>query len=640
MSLPPRELYRFGEFELDASGRVLQHRGEVVSLTPKAIDTLIVLVRAGGRIVDRDALMKEVWPDTFVEEAGLTRNVSVLRKILENDGNGAQFIETLPKRGYRFIAPIEKVTEGESPMRDRVESDAPVATPPLAKASRSFPRWQWVGSGAVVAIIAVAVMWSIASRPSQANDDATATRRIAVLPFENLTRDPADEWLSRGFADALMLGLRQVRTLSLVNTERVSEVYQSLGVVESAALDPSASQTLSERLGVEYFVQGTYQHVGDSIKVAARLIAVDSNQVRAQETVTDRFNNLLSIQDQLGQRFAAALDSSVPAMSRVAGTSSIEAQQALVEARDLYQHGRWPEALAKSERAIALDPRYAPALALASKIQSRSTESAQATGEGEPERRAAGIRMATEAVDLDPTLYDARIALALANRAERRTEEWRAQAKAAIALNPRNAEGYALLGDSYSMSPDRGCARERDVTMAENYYRTAIALEPIATAFNSRVANLMWAGRLDEAVAVVREGRRLEPHYDTLRLWDILLSIEMNRPIDRDDLGRLGTATIAGAYVHASALARLGDAVAASRELDDADRRANNAAYPAIDIYMGHYYMKQGDVRRAITRFTQAVKIDPACRNVIAIEPLLAADRRVAELAAFVESAR
>src|SRR5262249_29571253 len=103
--------YEFGRFVLKTSDRVLLRDSEPVALTPKTFDILVALVESGGQLVNKDDLMKRVWPNTFVEEGNLTQNVSLLRKALGDGVNGSQFIETVPRRGYRFVAPL-KVAEG------------------------------------------------------------------------------------------------------------------------------------------------------------------------------------------------------------------------------------------------------------------------------------------------------------------------------------------------------------------------------------------------------------------------------------------------------------------------------------------------------------------------------------------------
>src|SRR6185436_16437546 len=103
-----RRYFEFGEFQLDVKERALLRNGEALQLTPKAFDTLVLLVENAGSLVEKDEMMRVVWRDAFVEEVGLARNISVLRKILGQGAGGQQFIETVPKRGYRFAAQVRE----------------------------------------------------------------------------------------------------------------------------------------------------------------------------------------------------------------------------------------------------------------------------------------------------------------------------------------------------------------------------------------------------------------------------------------------------------------------------------------------------------------------------------------------------
>lgn len=108
-----RDIWVFGPFMFDTVARVVYRDGKPVALTPKQVDTLMVLVREHGQVVERERPMAEVWPGTFVEDGGLTRNVSAIRRVLERDG--IQCIETVPKRGYRFVAPVAKQMQAVDP---------------------------------------------------------------------------------------------------------------------------------------------------------------------------------------------------------------------------------------------------------------------------------------------------------------------------------------------------------------------------------------------------------------------------------------------------------------------------------------------------------------------------------------------
>src|ERR1044071_1180001 len=114
MSRPIKHLYEFGPFHLDAHERVLRRDGQPVALTPKVFDTLLVLVERSGHVVAKDELMQRLWPDSFVEEGNLAFNISILRKALAESGGDTQFIETVPKRGYRFTASVRELGGDET----------------------------------------------------------------------------------------------------------------------------------------------------------------------------------------------------------------------------------------------------------------------------------------------------------------------------------------------------------------------------------------------------------------------------------------------------------------------------------------------------------------------------------------------
>jgi len=114
MSKLLNQLYEFGEFQLDVAERLLRHGEKLVPLTPKAFETLLVLVRRAGHLVEKDDLMKQVWADAFVEEANLARNIWTLRKALGDDQGAHHYIETVPKLGYRFVAPVRMLTERDA----------------------------------------------------------------------------------------------------------------------------------------------------------------------------------------------------------------------------------------------------------------------------------------------------------------------------------------------------------------------------------------------------------------------------------------------------------------------------------------------------------------------------------------------
>src|SRR5215210_6699766 len=184
-----KHAYEFGEFVLDETERHLLRKGQPISLTPKAFDILLVLVRRGGHMVEKDEMLKEVWPDTFVEEATLAQNIFTLRKALGQgkNGNGDLYIETVPKRGYRFVANVkerelddrdvvleqhtraqilieeeeyeEESLQPESLEQEKAQAETLVATAPAASSRTARRRYLFAGVLILVCVGALIYVW-------------------------------------------------------------------------------------------------------------------------------------------------------------------------------------------------------------------------------------------------------------------------------------------------------------------------------------------------------------------------------------------------------------------------------------------------------------------------------------------------
>jgi DNA-binding winged helix-turn-helix (wHTH) protein len=155
--------YKFGPFCLDVSQRLLLRDGKIVPVTPKAFDTVLALIRSGGRVLEKDELMRKIWPDTFVEEVNLAHHISVLRKALGESENGDQYIQTVPRRGYRFVAPVDVQHQGSTIYSDR-NVDSGLATP-IRLEKKLGRRLLW-GAVLLLAVLAAGVaIWVIRLTP-------------------------------------------------------------------------------------------------------------------------------------------------------------------------------------------------------------------------------------------------------------------------------------------------------------------------------------------------------------------------------------------------------------------------------------------------------------------------------------------
>ncbi|HWR50146.1 MAG TPA: winged helix-turn-helix domain-containing protein [Bryobacteraceae bacterium] len=248
-------IYEFGPFRYDAGQRLLFRDDKVVPLVPKAIDTLHVLLERRGRVVDKSELIRLVWPDTVVEDVGLARNISLLRKALEDDAGS--LIETVPKRGYRFSA-----APGVSPHATR---------PAAASAGASGQRTKW-GLALAAALVLLAVIYWQFYRPSRYLPGGRDFASIALLPFEPLS--PAE----RGFA----AGLDEVVVAELAKLDRVHVISPSTVRRYRALRIPAG--LMARTLGVEVTLEGAVQSVAGHVRVTARLADVRSGKLIWAET--------------------------------------------------------------------------------------------------------------------------------------------------------------------------------------------------------------------------------------------------------------------------------------------------------------------------------------------------------------------
>jgi DNA-binding winged helix-turn-helix (wHTH) protein len=222
MSKPSKSLYQFGPFSVDAAERVLLRDGRPVALPPKAFELLLVLVENSGHLLEKDELMQRLWPDTFVEEANLSNNISLLRKALALDKEH-QYIETVPRRGYRFVAEVEELSADpeELIVEERARTtftlaeettDSVQRARPLLPGSRARRRAGW-GMAAVALLAGVAAAaYYYWNRPAAA---PAPIRSIAVLPFKPLVADSRDEAFEMGMAETLITRLSSIRELTV-----------------------------------------------------------------------------------------------------------------------------------------------------------------------------------------------------------------------------------------------------------------------------------------------------------------------------------------------------------------------------------------------------------------------------------------
>jgi DNA-binding winged helix-turn-helix (wHTH) protein/TolB-like protein len=382
-------LFQFGAFHLDERERSLKCRSESVPLTPKAFDTLVLLLENPGRLVEKSRLLAEVWNDVHVDDAVVTRAISDLRKVLHRDGE--TFIQTVPKFGYRFTGEVTVATVTEAPR-------TPPAPPPRVR-----PIWRWAASLPLL----LATLWLSASRP---HAQAPQPLHVAILPLQPLGGSPGDRQLGMGISDALIARLSNLENL-------IVRPMSSVRRYGDRDADPLQA---GRELRVNAVLEGTVESSGGSVRAQVRLIRPEDGKALWSDTVDSSENRLFALQDSLAQQVAAHLAIRLNDEERRELSSRAELNP---EAHRLYVQGRYEwgkrtregiEAAAGSFRqAIDIDPGYAQAYAgLADCYLLLGAYSFQPQLDTLPKAKT----MARRALELNPRLAEAHATLALVSQ--------------------------------------------------------------------------------------------------------------------------------------------------------------------------------------------------------------------------------
>lgn len=373
--------YEFGPFRLDPVERLLLRRDVPVTLTPKVFDILLMLVRNGGRALEKEAFMREIWPDSFVEEGNLNRNISTLRKALGDGQDGHRFIETIPKRGYRFVASVRKIG---------------------------------------------------------ATTTTTNARSLAVLPFKVMLEQEGDErYLGLGMADALIIKLSNVGRINVRPTSAVlkyMDAEQDIRVIGRELQVETLLDGRVQKLGNRVRVTVQFVNVSDGATIWAE---------KFDEKFTDIFTVQDSISEQVASALMLKLTGDERKSLSKHYTESSEAYQSYLKGR-YYWNKMTPEGLRRSldcfAEAIERDPHYALAYAgMAASYVHLEIYGFMLPREAMPKAKAAALK----AISLDETVAEAHASLALVRMFyERDWAEAEKEFKQALELNPSYAAAH------------------------------------------------------------------------------------------------------------------------------------------------------------------------------------------------------
>jgi TolB-like protein/DNA-binding winged helix-turn-helix (wHTH) protein/Flp pilus assembly protein TadD len=516
----------FKAFRLDTANHLLWRDGDRVPITPKGFDVLAYLVERVGRVVTQDEIIEALWPETYVNPEVLRKNIQEIRKALGDRSDRPEFVETLPKRGYRFVAPVTDQSGVEPPElatslpieEQATEETVEAEATPFEQEGSSRKRMLWtLGITLLLAVVAMAAIGEY-FRParSAANASSLNNASIAVLPFADMSPAKDQEYFSDGLSEQLINDLAKVSGLKVVGR---SSAFQFRGENE----DP---REVGRKLGVANVLEGSVRREGNHVRITAELTKADDGFQLWSQSYDRETKDIFAVQDEIARAATEALrlkllgTNGQPVASTLRSANP-EAYEAYLQAEYFSGRGQSKEeldkALAYTDEAIKLDEKYAPAWALRASVQNAMAEVAL-TDPTEGFRKARDD--AERAVALDPTLASAYLALA-------RTQifcdwDWGAAdtslSKAAV-LEPGSVEIFRIR--SY---------RSRvlgNLDQAIRLYEQAVALDPLRTNSYSGLAYLLYVGgRFDEAQAALKKALDLNPQaaFVHLTLGKILIA--------------------------------------------------------------------------------------------------------------------
>ena len=485
-------LYEFGPFRLDPSQDLLLEGTRKIPLTPKAYQTLLVLVENRGRTLGKDELLQKVWPDAFVEEATLAQNVFTLRKQLRDDRETALYIETVPKRGYRFVAEVREMKNPPTPVQ------------PRPKFSRQQMVYAAIG---IVVLLAAAAgwYWTPSKRRDEHSTQVTQPKpaTLAVLPFRGLSDNAGDESWGIGMTDAIITRLTSLRNLAVRPTASVMKYTKG-------PVDPAQ---VGQELGVESVLDGTYQRAGDRIRISVQLI--EKNQAtRWAEHYDLKTKDLLSFQDEVAQKVVDGLQVEVSGRERDLLASPLTKS---AEAYDLYLQGRvykndyftrtQLESLHRGQevlrRAVKADPSFADAQALLAMLYLLECANFR---ENASANLVKGDQTARQALNLNPNSTEGLLALGFALGQGGKNEEAIRRLRQAVVQAPNSEFAWDVLGYIYHYA---GLDE-----LAERAYRRSLELDPTTPRIywmHSRM--LLYVGKTQEAEQGVRKALAIHPDH-------------------------------------------------------------------------------------------------------------------------------
>jgi TolB-like protein/DNA-binding winged helix-turn-helix (wHTH) protein/Flp pilus assembly protein TadD len=570
--LKEKHLYGFGSYHLDAVERVLLRDGQPVSLPPKDLETLLVLVERAGHIVEKEELLDKVWPGVFIEEGNLARHIFNLRQVLGDTPDGRKYIETIPKRGYRFVAAVREDTEPAAPhpSAPRTSEPAPTVVPVPLGQKRSL--WMWPLALAVLA--ATGILMARHFWPPR--NPSPQRAMLAVLPFINLSGDAHEDYFADGLTEEMIAQLGQLQPAQLGVIARTSTARYK-DTKETVA-------QIARELGVGYLLEGSVRRGGGRVRVTAQLIQAGEQTHLWAETYERPLTDVLSIQREIAEKITHSLSIQLlPAATSVSANSRLNLEsydKYLLGLHELGEDTRESvnRAIQYFQAAIALDPNDARLYAALAAAYDAATTYYSSPAEVMPRAKEAALR----AVELDPSLGSAHVRL-----------------------------GYVRLFFDW------------DWPAAEREYRRALEINPSLPEAQLGYANyLATLGHFDEAISRVQQAYLFDPLALESRkeaLWIYYFSGRMRETVEQaqktielEPAAGLPHAILAMAY------AQMGNRPETLRAAENAIRLANSPSIITTAAAALAHVGQNREAKQLLSKALEQSKERYVCRFLVA----------------------
>ncbi len=499
---PLPQIFRFGAFEVDIRAGELRKHGVKIKLQEQPFKILAMLIEHPGEVVTREEVRRRLWPeDTFVDfDKSLSTAINKLREALGDEASSPRFVDTLPRRGYRFIAPVQEPIP--SSVRHRAVGTAAGVDRPL-----SVRRVLTVAALLLLAGAVAGTFRWYQKRAAGSPAAVGAKPSVAVLPFQNLSGDPQNEYFSDGITEEITNKLSRIQSLEV--TARTS-----------AARYKGTKKDIKEigrELGVRYVMEGSVRKAGSRVRISAQLIDPLTGFHLWADDFDGELKDVFAVQEQTALKIAKALNLRLSPQEQQAlrkrYTENPQAYDAYLRGRALIEYYDNPEKLQAArehfEQALQADANYPLAIAGLSQLENHYYR----TLDPSPQRLQRAEKLARRALVLDPQLAQGYVTLGMlyGNRFEyaRGAEQFRQ----AIRLEPQNAFAWSLLAWALTY------VQPPDTRAAEEAAREAIRLQPgLFSAYYQLGRALFLQRRYPEAIASFQHALELAPDFGSPHL--------------------------------------------------------------------------------------------------------------------------